>query len=715
MLLKRNIMKIVKKTLIKDDRNYWDMTIPKNHNFVLEDGCVVHNCGVGVGFSVQKTHVDKLPKIVKPEKGNDIFVIEDSIEGWADSIAVLLSTYFEKNSVYPDYFGQKVEFIYDKIRPEGSLISGGFKAPGPEGLKKSMKKITNLIDGRIEAGYDDLRPIDVYDILMHICDAVLSGGVRRSACLTLFSPDDEEMINAKTGTWFIDNLQRGRSNNSALLVREKTTKEQFAKLMKSTKEFGEPGFIWAEDINIGFNPCCEISMYPMTLNGESGFQFCNLTEINGKWCDTPEKFYEACKASAIIGTIQASYTDFKYVSKATKDITEHEALLGCSITGMMDNPEVLFDEQVQRKGAEIILEENERIAKMVGINPCARATCTKPAGTTSCVLGTASGIHPHHSRRYMRRVQANKFEFPVQLVEKLNPIAVEDSVWSTNNTDKVITFLCEVPVGAITKNQLGATDFLEYVKLTQQNWVEYGTREERSRVPYLRHNVSNTITVLPEEWDEVEEYIFDNRENFAGISLLPASGDKDAPQSPFTTVYTPREIVREYGDASVFASGLIVAALQAFNDNLWTACDTVLAINKEELNKLLGELEQPVEPKRPRKNGHSEKKFNSLLVRYAKDLETYYREVEEYDNWWYKKEWIRRAKTFAEKYFAGDLRRMTYCLKDVNNWKTWCDLNREYKEIDWSTVEEPDPYYESIDTMGAAACAGGKCDRSREI
>jgi ribonucleoside-diphosphate reductase alpha chain len=665
-------------------------------------------CGVGVGFSVQKHHVEELPKLhsLGPEDEKIEFVIEDSIEGWSDSIAALLSTYC-KNGKFPELFGKFVKFDYSKIRAEGELISGGFKAPGPKGLAASLEKIRSLLDmcaGRKES--PKMKPIEAYDILMHMSDAVLSGGVRRSATICLFSPDDEEMMHAKIGDWFKTNPQRARSNNSALLVRGETTREEFAKLMKCTKEFGEPGFIWAEDKNIGFNPCAEIGLYPKTIDGRSGFQFCNLTEINGKWCDSKENFLKACRASAIIGTLQASYTDFKYVSSATKEITEYESLLGCSITGMMDNPDVLFDPAIQRAGAKEIIRVNETIAGMIGIRPAARVTAVKPAGTTSCVLSTASGIHPHHARRYMRRVQANYLEFPVRKFAEENPLAVEDSVWSNNNTDKVITFLCEVPPGAVVKNQLGACELLEKVKLTQQNWIEAGTVAERCRVPYIRHNVSNTVTVMDHEWDDVETYIYRNRQWFAGISLLPASGDKDYPQAPLTTVHTPKEIVREYGDASVFASGLIVDGLKAFNNNLWDACNCVLGIGEI----LEDEMELPEEPIRPRKNGYTPEQYSRRLVRYAGSLEKYYAASEAYDKWWYKREWIRRATGFAEKYFDGDLRRMTYCLKDVNNWKVWCDLHREYKEIDWSEVQELEAHYESVDTMGAQACAGGKCD-----
>ena len=607
-------------------------------------------CGVGVGFSVQQHHIDLLPDIKQRQGDTKLFTIPDSIEGWSDAIHEVVNSYFE---------GYNVAFDYTQIRPEGALISGGFKAPGSAGLKRSIEHIERVINTQLETGASRLRAIDVYDVIMHMSDAVLSGGVRRSATICIFSPDDNDMLTAKTGNWYTTNPQRGRSNNSALLVRDKTTREQFAKLMQSTKQFGEPGFIWSESTEIGFNPCVEIALFPVTHSGEHGFHFCNLTEINGKHCATEERFLDACRASAIIGTLQASYTDFKYLTSATKEITDGEALLGCSITGMMDNPEILFNEDIQRKGAEEIKRINAIIADIININHSARCCAVKPAGTTSCVLGTASGIHPHHARRYIRRVQANKLEFPAQYFASVNPLAVEESVWSNNNTDVVISFLCEVPTGAITKNQLKAIELLKRVKLTQQNWVEYGTNKHLCRIEGIRHNVSNTITVKPNEWDEVEEYIYENRNWFAGISLLPASGDKDYPQAPFTTVHTPTELVTLYGDASVFASGLIVDGLKAFNNNLWTACDCVNGI-------------------------------------YTPDTVD-------------QKDWCRRAEQFATRYFEGNVKTTTYCLKDVSNWKLWCDLSREYKDIDWADVVEENQHFDNIDTMGAQACAGGKC------
>jgi ribonucleoside-triphosphate reductase (thioredoxin) len=648
-------------------------------------------CGCGVGFSVQKQHVEKLAFIKLPTAGNKTYVVEDSIEGWADAIGVLMDSYFCKLDQFKEYHGYSMEFDFSKIRPEGSLIAGQFKAPGPNGLKSSLEKIQKVLTSRVyDVTETQLRPIDAYDIIMHISDAVLSGGVRRSATLCLFSHDDDEMLNAKIGDWFITNPQRGRSNNSAALLKGKVTREEFNKLIESTKQFGEPGFIWLDDLDIGYNPCVEISLYPKTRNGRSGFQGCNLTEINGKWCDTKENFFKACEASAIIGTLQAGYTNFKYLPPESKEIFDEEALLGCSITGMMDNPELLFNEEMQRTAAKFILEVNEKIATMLGIKPCARATCIKPAGSTSCVLGTSSGIHPHHAKRYIRRVQANKSEFCLQETEKRNPSAVEDSVWSSNKTDKVISFLCEVPSGAIVKNQLKAVELLEKVKLTQQNWVSAGTVVDRCVNPKSRHNVSNTITVKPDEWDDVENFIFDNQEWFAGISLLPASGDLDYAQAPFATVLTPTELVKEYGDASVFASGLIVDGLNAFNDNLWRACDTVLGYG-EDLSKDIPPMDYPT-------NGTNKK------------LVEYFTHKEMFDSYYAKKDWVRRVKQFGERYFNGDVRRATYCLKHVSLWKTWCDLKREYKEIDWTQVIEDQESHINADTLGAQACSGNQCE-----
>lgn len=626
-------------------------------------------CGCGVGFSVQTKHVAKLPTINMPHNNKFIFKPEDSIEGWAECVRVMVESYFVPES-------KTVAYDFSNIRPEGALIAGQFKAPGSKGLADALEKCRQVFDSRLAKGEKRLHAIDVYDIIMHFSNAVLSGGVRRSATICLFSKEDQEMMTAKTGDWYITNPQRARSNNSVVLIKDTIKEEEFEKIMQSTRQFGEPGFVFSDSEDIGYNPCVEIGLYPQTKDGRSGWQFCNLTEINGKFCDTKEKFLQACRASAVIGTMQAAYTDFKYLAKETKEITDTEALLGCSITGIMDNPDILLDPETQKEGAREIVRVNKLIAKWIGINPAARTTCVKPAGSTSCVLGTASGIHPHHAKRYIRRVQANHLEFPLQKFKEQNPLAVEKSVWSSTGTDYVISFLCEVPRGAVVKNNLSAVDLLTKVKTTQQNWVEYGTTESRCNLKHIRHNVSNTITVKDDEWDEVTKYIYANRQWFAGISLLSASGDLDYPQAPFSTVLNAKEIVEEYGDAAVFASGLVVDGLHAFDDNLWAACSSALGY------------------------GEVVKDFSNQPNPTPINLD--YKQ-------WLKFDWNRRAKQFSLRYFNGNLRKATHCLKHVSLWKTWCDLQREYKEVDWSQVVEETETHVDATTLGAQACAGGAC------
>lgn len=639
-------------------------------------------CGCGVGFSVQKHHVEKLPTVVKRSDQHVTYVADDSIEGWADCVGVLMSSYFSADQTFPEYAGKTVEFDLSKIRPEGAPITGGSKAPGPEPLRRSLGLIENMLELHIATKGDDtkLSPIECYDIIMHSSDAVLAGGVRRSATICLFSKDDEEMLNAKTGNWFQENPQRSRSNNSALLLRNSTSREEFLKCMEAVKEFGEPGFVWADSTEILYNPCCEIGLYPVDITtGESGWQTCNLTEINMKLCTTEEKFFEACKASAILGTLQAGYNEFKYLGKTTENICRREALLGCSMTGMCDSPDVAFNADTQRKGASIIRSENERIAALIGINPAARTTCVKPAGSTSCVLGTSSGIHPHHASRYFRRVQTNKNEAPAEYFKLHNPLAVEKSLWNPNGTDLVITFCVETPEEAINKAEVRATDLLRKVKLTQNNWVAAGKNPALCTAPFIDHNVSNTISVKPEEWEKVSKYIYDNRASFAGISLLPSGGDLDFKQAPFVEVWTSEEIHEEYGVGSMMASGLIVDGLRAFNEDLWLGCDITLGIAK---------IKQPMFP---------ESTETKVLAQYTKDIKKYTEQID----------WVRRAKKFAANYFNNNIREMCYCLKRVHNCKLWEDLTRTCVDVDYTLLTEEEDNTKPMETV---ACGGAGCE-----
>ena len=398
-------------------------------------------CGAGAGFSVQKHHVEKMPVIAPRTKQPKTHVVEDSIEGWATSLDVLMSSFFKDGGKYPDYAGRKVYFDLNQIRPKGAKISGGFMAPGPDPLRRALDRIEHLLTSMVLMSEKEakMRPIHVYDIVMHAADAVLSGGVRRSATICLFSPDDEEMAKAKTGNWFIDNPQRGRSNNSAVIVRKTTSKEQFMQLMQSIKQFGEPGFVFVESTEHTTNPCVEIGMYPQ-IDGKSGWQGCNLTEINGGMCSDEATFQRACKAASILGTLQAGYTNFKFLDETSKRIFDREALLGVSITGWMNNPRTLFDEKILESGAATVRSTNRMVAALLGINPAARTTCVKPSGNASVLLMTASGIHADHSPMYIRNIQLNKDTEVARLIKKLNPHMVEESVWSAGKTDYVISF-----------------------------------------------------------------------------------------------------------------------------------------------------------------------------------------------------------------------------------------------------------------------------------
>lgn len=620
-------------------------------------------CGCGTGFSVQKHHIDKLPDLLPKKEGSKKYVIPDTIEGWSDAVGILVSSYFDQHlghELFEEYNGKTVNFDYSQIRPAGSYLkSSGGKAPGPEPLKKALTNIRKILDKALKDGQKKLSPIQAYDVVMHTADAVISGGVRRSATICVFSPDDTEMATAKTGTWFIDNPQRGRSNNSALLVRNETTKEQFSELMKSVKEFGEPGFVWADSTELLVNPCVEIGMWPVCEETkESGWQACNLSTINCAKIKSDQDFFDACRAATIIGTLQAGFSNFEYLGKASERIIAREALLGVSMTGIMETHDICLDPTMQKRGATIVKKTNKKIAEMIGVNQAARTTCIKPEGTSSCILGTSSGIHPHHAKRYIRRVQANKMEPIYNYFSSVNPRACEESVWSNNDSDDVVAFCVEVADGSKTKNKVDAIQLLEYVKSTQQSWVITGTNPDLCTQPWLNHNVSNTINVKPEEWEEVEKYIYKNRKYFCGISLLPISGDKDYPQAPFTTVYLPSEQVAHYGDASLFVSGLIEVALTLWEDNLWAACDSLMGFGE----KIKG-------------NG--------------------------------KKAWKDRCVKFAGKYFDGDLKKLTYCMKDVYNWKEWVDMNREYKDVDFTQVVEET---NNVNPVQEIACAGGKCD-----
>jgi ribonucleoside-triphosphate reductase len=634
--------------------------------------------GCGVGYSVQRRHVDRLPDISKRTKGTKTFVATDDIEGWSDCFGVLISSYFKTSSSekkqshysrFHEYSGYEIKFDLSNIREKGAKISGGFKAPGSAGLKQSLERVEALINSRIAKGESRLHPIDCCDIICHEGDAVLSGGVRRSASICVFDYDDEEMLASKTYLNYSKDLnpQRARVNISAVLVRGEVTRAQFDNIIQKTRDWGEPGFYFVDHPDQVPNPCVEIGFWPIAENGRTGWQGCNLCVGNGKLVLTRADFEEVSTCLAFIGTLQAAYTDFKYVSEESKMIFDKEALLGCGICGWMNSPKVLLDEVNQRECAQIIKEINKRTASLININRGARLTCCKPDGNTGVLLEAASGVHGEEAPHYFRLMQLNKDSEIAQHFAEHAPYLIEESVWSATNRDYVLYVPVEPPTESIFKKDLIGVNQLKIVKSIQQNWVESGTNVELCVQPFLRHNVSNTVQV--ENWDEVADFLFNNKEYFSGVSFLSVFGPLDYKQAPFTPVKMPEELFKSYGNGVLFASGLIVDALQYFDGDLWNACNAVVD-KKYKLDGTRGQV---------------------LL----------------------KKDWIRRAKQLAKRHFKGKIGTMIYCLKDLYLYHKWVEVEREMKPIDVENLLLK-PNYVDADTLGSASCVGGACEMPAE-
>jgi ribonucleoside-diphosphate reductase alpha chain len=469
--------------------------------------------GTGVGYSVQNHHVEKLPPITKPyTKRTRRFLIGDSIEGWADAIKVLMKSYLgEKRS-------SRIEFDYSDIRPKGALlVTSGGKAPGPQPLKECIVKITGVLDSKEEA--DTLSTIEVHDIVCHIADAVLAGGIRRAALISLFSADDDQMIGAKTGHWWEENPQRGRANNSAVLMRHKITKEFFMDLWKRVElsGAGEPGIYFNNDKDWGTNPCCEIALRP--------YQFCNLCEVNASDIESQEDLNERVKAAAFIGTLQAGYTDFHYLREVWQQTTEKDALIGVSMTGIGSGTVLGYD---MKKAASLVKRENARLAKLIGINPAARCTTVKPAGTTSLALGTSSGIHAWHNDYYIRRIRVGKNESMYKYLVQNHPELVEDEYFRPHDT-AVIGIPQKAPEGSILRDE-SPFDLLERIKKVATEWVQPGHRKGSNT-----HNVSATVSLKQQEWKYAGEWMWENREFYNGLSVLPYDGGTYT-QAPFEDI-----------------------------------------------------------------------------------------------------------------------------------------------------------------------------------
>lgn len=469
--------------------------------------------GTGVGYSVQRHHVRKLPEVVGPKKRKRRFLVSDNIEGWADAVKVLCESYF--------YNMMDVEFDYRDIRPKGAmLITTGGKAPGPQPLKDCIHNMRSIFD---QAVGRQLTTLEVHDMMCYIADAVLTGGIRRAAMISLFSMDDSAMLGCKSGSWWEQNPQRARANNSAVILRHKITKESFDKLWERVRlsGSGEPGIYLTNDKDWGTNPCCEIGLRP--------YQMCNLTEMNVSDITSQKDLNERARAASLIGTLQAGYTDFHYLRPEWQETCEREALIGVGQTGIGSGTVLEYDLE---EAAEEVKKENERVAKLLGINCAARCTTVKPSGTSSCVLGSSSGIHAWHNDYYIRRQRIGKNEALYGYFAEHHPELVEDEYFKPEE-QAVIEIPQAAPEGSILRNE-SPIDLLNRVGRYNTEWVAPGHREGQNS-----HNVSCTISIKDDEWELVGEWMWKNRYHFNGISVLPYDGGTYV-QAPFEDITEER-------------------------------------------------------------------------------------------------------------------------------------------------------------------------------
>lgn len=484
--------------------------------------------GTGVGYSVQYHHVDKLNEITKPTKERK-YVISDSLEGWAEAIKVLMKAYIGGSQYKP-------RFDFSDIRHKGArLVTAGGKAPGPRPLMECVAKIQGLLDSK-ENG-DKLKPIECHDIQCYIANAVLSGGIRRSAMISLFSFDDEEMLTSKYGNWWELNEQRGRANNSAVIVRNRVTKDDFDKIWEKIElsNSGEPGLYFTDNADWGTNPCCEIALRP--------FQFCNLCEVNVSDIVSQDDLNNRVSVASFFGTLQAGFTDFHYLRPIWKKTTEKDALIGVGMTGIGSGAILKYD---LKQASTVVKQVNEEIAKIIGINKAARTTTIKPSGTTSCVLGTASGIHAWHNDYYIRRIRLTKNDPLYAYVLKTLPELVEDDKLQFNTA--ILSIPQKAPEGSILRTE-SALDLLERVKKFNMEWVKAGHRKGDNT-----NNVSATISINKsrlygpgqihangyyekhrDEWQVVGEWMWKNKDTFNGLSVLPYDNGSYV-QAPFEDI-----------------------------------------------------------------------------------------------------------------------------------------------------------------------------------
>ena len=498
--------------------------------------------GTGVGYSVQRQHVAKLPPVQGPTVKTRRFLIGDSIEGWADAVKMLVRAYFEGRS--------DPAFDFRDIRAKGAqLITAGGKAPGPDPLRICLDQLRSVLNGAVGRS---LTTLEVHDMMCFIADAVLSGGIRRAALISLFSADDLDMMSAKTGEWYVTDPQRGRANNSVVLRRGWVGDLQFKEIWQRVRDSGcgEPGFFWTNDLDMGTNPCGEISL--------KSCQFCNLTEVNVSDVNGQEDLNDRVKQASFIATLQAGYTDFHYLRPIWKENTEADALIGVGMTGIASGAVLGLD---LNEAARVVVAENERVSNLTGINPAARATTLKPAGTGSLVLGCASGVHAWHALWFIRRMRILKTESLYRyLIDNFpgscdNESTVIEDDYFKPHLEAVLSLPVKAPAGSIIRTE-SPFDLLERVKRFNQEWIFSGYRYGENH-----NNVSCTISIKPEEWESVGEWMWENRKYYTGISVLPYDNGSYI-QAPFTDCTE-----EEYNDLAKQLHGINLDDVLEITDN----------------------------------------------------------------------------------------------------------------------------------------------------
>ena len=653
---------------------------------VFQEAMYLLLCGGGTGISVQRHHVAMLPPIASAaDHPTKVHAVEDSIEGWADALGVLLSSYFVERQPFPAYAGSKVIFDYSRVRPKGAVIRGvGAKAPGPEPLSRALELIRKLLEG---AG-STLQPIDCFDLIALFADAVLSGGIRRSATLMLFSLDDDAMATSKTGDWYRTHPHRARANISVCIGKSEATPERLAHYAGLARQFGEPGVVMVADAarthhlglqgqliagyDVGYNPCVEIGMYPAVDVPGGGpprptWSACNLSEINVRAVRSEEDFLAAARAAAVIGTIQASMTTLPYLGPDAEACLRREALLGVSMTGIQDNRAWSVDTPaLLERGVTMIRATNDRVAAALGIQPAARLTTVKPAGTSSCVMGCASsGIHMPHAPVYIRRVQFSEGDPVLDFYRTHRPDAVTRGAWGN---DWSVAVPIQLAPGIPTKADTGALALLHDVQTITRHWIRPGTVVERGVRAYLTHNISLTINVASDdEWAAVPAHIAAHADDFCGVTMLGSSGDFDYAQAPFQAIPTPAALVAEYGAAALFASGLVVHCQEEF-ETLHAACDAL------RFGVRPGARETP----------------NHQLA-------------------------LDRIRRFAHKYLGGDVERTVLLLKKVDAMHYYASLTHNAHAVPWPTIRVASAEVDDALALreeqrrSTLVCAGGAC------